>query len=173
MKIAIILVIVASFSCRSYAQISDTATDAYFYQNLIAEVGGYKDDIPVYYKTTLRPLKRIDFQTIDLNKWAVIRKTNRDFKPFFNQIKINDLEEKELTTPIDSHPFTKRMFERINSRYQHFLALSPIIYSSDKTMAVCAIFDWAEPEAAAETIYLLELKAGKWEIVKFLLVSIS
>jgi len=40
-------------------------------------------------------------------------------------------------------------------------------------MAVCAIFDWAEPEAAAETIYLLELRAGKWEIVKFLLVSIS
>ncbi len=40
-------------------------------------------------------------------------------------------------------------------------------------MAICGIFDWGEPENSSENVYLLELKKGKWEIVKFLPVSIS
>ncbi|MDP9048454.1 MAG: hypothetical protein M3N14_09975 [Bacteroidota bacterium] len=165
--------LIVSSSCSSYAQMNDTTSDACFYQNIIAQVGGYKSDLPIYYKTTLRTLKRVDFPSTDLDSWTAIKKTNRDFKPFLNQINVNDVKEKELISPIGRHPFTKRMFERTASAYQRFLAFSPIIYSTDKTIAVCTIFDWAEPEAASETIYLLELRAGRWEIVKFILLSIS
>jgi len=147
--------------------------DTCLYQSLIGQVGIYKKKFPIYYKTMLRPLKKVDFQTTDLNKWTVIKKTNMDFKSFVSHIDLNQVKEKELTDQIDLHPFTTRTFESLNSRYQPFLALSPIIYSADKTMAVCGIFDWAEPENSSETVFLLELKEGKWQIVKFLPVSMS
>ncbi len=121
MKIAIIIsAVILSLSYQPLIRVVDRYSDTCVYQSLIGQVGIYKKNFPIYYKTMLRPLKRVDFQTTDLNKWTVITKTNTDFKSFITHINLNDIKEKELTDQIDLHPFTKRMFELVNSSYQPF-----------------------------------------------------
>ncbi|MFI5159225.1 MAG: hypothetical protein ACHQF4_10195 [Sphingobacteriales bacterium] len=163
----------------------NVSSDQDIYRSLLDQAG-FEKNLPIYYKTSLRPLERIDFKTTNLNKWAApengeknlnswttLKNTNKALESFVRQISLGHMQETKLSIPIGSHPLTTRMFEPINRRYQHFLALSPIIYSADKTMAVCGISNWEDPNTGTEMIYLLELKENKWQIIRFLLVSMS
>jgi hypothetical protein len=100
--------------------------------------------------------------------------TVKGMNTFFDHININTLNEYKLTDKIGRHPFTTILREKTsNSWPKSVLALSPIVYSTDNKLAVCSVYHFDNPEAASETIYLLQLAAGSYRIVKFLMVSIS
>ncbi|MDP9047575.1 MAG: hypothetical protein M3N14_05515 [Bacteroidota bacterium] len=172
MKNSIIL-LALSLLCnfQAYNQKSQINNET-IYENLVNQSGFHKN-IPIYYKTSLEVFKRVDFKKMDLTKWTVITKTDKDFKPFLDGIKLNSIQERDLTNQIGIHPFTCKGYEYVDKRPQELLILSPVIYSADKTMAACSIAYWGGIENAEKTIYLLEFKNGTWRIVKLLQVSIS
>ena len=158
------------YTCLLFSQVTNSEKDSDLYRQLIIEMGVDKD-IPIFYRTNLKPLKRINIKDSSL-KW-ISKDTVERTGTFLNQININSLEENDLLNKIGTHPFTRKMYEVVNSRPQPFLALSPIVYSNDKKLALCSVYHWSSNEASSETVYLLRYGANKWQIVKFLVVSIS
>lgn len=171
-KLIILTILIACvIPYKSFSQLTAAQNETHVYQSLLDQVS-FDKNRPIYYKTSLKTLKKIDFKKTDLHRW--LRKDSViNWKPFFNEINLNSLSETELKFKLASHPFTKKLFEENEKGSSPFLILSPIIFSSDKNLAICSIFDWKGKEEASETIYLLELKDGKWIIVNFLLVSMA
>lgn len=160
------------YGCQLFSQVTDTKKNTAFYQSLLKQLG-LDNNMPIYDKTTLETLKKIDFKKTDLNKW-MRKDTVKGMKAFFDDININTLNEYKLTDKIGKHPFTTILHEKINNSWpKSVLALSSIVYSKDNKLAVCSVYHFDNPEAASETIYLLQLEAGSWRIAKFLMVSIS
>jgi hypothetical protein len=170
-KVILLLILLVSFD-QLHSQIVDNKIDNRLYQDLIEQLKFDKNE-PIYYKTSLTVLKRIDVKTIAVDKWSVVNNTNKNYVQFLNQVSLEGIHDFELNGKIGDHSFTKKMYELVNNRPQSFIVISPVVYSSDKTLAICSIFDWKGPEQSSETIYLSELKNNKWEIIRFLLVRIS
>ena len=156
--------------CQLFAQVNDAKADNLIYQQLIDQLG-FSSNIPIYCKTSAQILKRVNFKNEHLywtDKGATINTAD-----FLRQIKLDNLNELTLTEAIGTHPFTNKKYSYINTVPQPFLSLSPIIYSNDGSLALCSVQYWSDPEAAGETIYVLEHRGKTWQVVKFLLVSIS
>jgi len=166
----IILSIALLCACRLFSQEAYSGKDHNLYQQLIAQLG-VDNDIPIFHRTTLKTLNRININDSSL-KW-MSKDTVEGIHNFLNQINLNDFNEKGLLNKIGSHPFTDKMYEVVRSRPQPFLALSPVIYSNHGNLALCSVYHWSSNESSTETIYLLKHKSNKWQIVKFLVVSIS
>lgn len=169
-KIAILFISLL-YGCQLFSQVTDTKKSTTFYQSLLKQLG-LDNSIPIYNKTTLVTFKKIDFKKTDLNKW-MRKDTVKGMKAFFDEININTLNEYKLTDKIGKHPFITILHQKINSWPKSVLALSPIVYSKDNKLAICSVYHFDNPEAASETIYLLQVEARSWRIVKFLMVSIS
>lgn len=164
-KTVIIFLFTLSFNYQSFAKAIDVKNDVNIYECLIAQ-SGIHDNIPIFYHTSLTAFKKYDFKNVNLRNWWGTGIINDNWKLFLNQININSLKGYKLTHKIGNHPFTLKTNEP-------FLSFSPVVYSIDKSMAVCSIFHYSNEEAASETIYLLEYKDGLWKIIKFHLLSIS
>lgn len=158
------------YACRLYSQVTNSEQDRNLYEQLIAQTGVDKD-IPVFYRTTLKTLKRIEIKDSGL-KW-MSKDTVNGTQKFLNQINPDHLKEANLPNKIGIHLLVHKMYEYLHSRPQPFLALSPIIYSNDKKLALCSVYNWSSNEASSETVYLLSYRLNKWQIVKFLVVAIS
>ncbi|MBE9665181.1 hypothetical protein [Mucilaginibacter boryungensis] len=166
----ILMITMLLYGCGVTAQVTDTGKGNEFYQHLIIGLGVDKD-IPIYYKTSLSVFKRVDLKN-DKLRW-IGKDQVSGIAAFLNQVDPNQLKENESLSKIEGHPFTVKKYESINSRSQPFLELSPIVYSSDKSLALCSVYHWSSPEAASETIYILQHQSSGWKIVRFLVVSIS
>jgi hypothetical protein len=51
--------------------------------------------------------------------------------------------------------------------------LSPVVFSSDTTKALCVVYIYQGPEAASETIIYFEKREGRWGVYHLQLLSIS
>jgi hypothetical protein len=172
MKNAIIIFFLLSigFNNDLFSQVIKN-NNTVIYESLLKQLK-IRDSIPIYNKTSLDILKQIDFKTTNIHRWLG-QATVAEVKTFFQGVNINALKESELTIKIGAHPFTGIAHSQINNEWQPVLALSPIIFSEDKNLAICAVYEYYGPEASSETIYLLRLKNGIWEYVNFLPISIS
>jgi len=148
--------------------------DSEVYESAFFALQYEKNTLPIYYKTSLSVFKRIDFKKTDVNKWLGTGSV-KNCKSFFERINLDTIKETNITSNIGAHPITTKMYEEdiINHRAYPFFTLSPIIYSSDKALALCSIAYWGNRDDASETILLLAFKEGKWLVVKYLPVSFS
>jgi hypothetical protein len=94
MKLKIILLLSTFlYGCAGMAQVVDDNKKSEFYQYLILELGVDKD-IPIFYKTSLTPFKRVDLKN-DKLLWY-IKGEVQGMKAFINGLDIHRLIENEL-----------------------------------------------------------------------------
>ncbi|MDN5289453.1 MAG: hypothetical protein JWR38_5727 [Mucilaginibacter sp.] len=170
-NIVFICTFLLSFINQSFSQSVDIKNDSLIYMCILNQPGYNSHKIhntPICDTAYLETLKKVDFKKTDLNKWVGGKSIAIGWQAFFNQINVDALKEYKLTIrTIGGHPFIIR-------DYGHpFLSLSPVIYSSDKSLAICSVRDYSGYEASGEEVYLLQFKDNRWQMVRFLLVSIS
>ena len=170
-NIIIILLFIALIRYQCFAQVGDKENDTRVYQSIICQ---HKfNNEPICDSAYLTTLKKIDFKKTNLDKWSG-NNAVKNWESFFNQINVATLKEYKLTlNKIGQHSFLPKDLNKAKDYKHPFLALSPVIYSPDKTLAICSIWNYGNPEASSETVYLLQYKDNEWKVVKFLLVSIS
>jgi hypothetical protein len=174
-KIFFICSFILIFYYQSFSQLTNKKDDSLIYQCIVNQPGFNfnKNNTPICDTAYLEVLKEFDFKKTNLDKWKG-KGIITDWKDFFDQINIDTLKEYKLTVnKIGRHPFITRDLNKARDYKHPFLSLSPVIYSPDKSLAVCSIWDYGNPESGSKLIYLLQFKDNEWTIVKFLLVSIS
>lgn len=171
MKNALLILFVFVMS-NSYSQENVARQDDAVYLSLFSNLS-FCQEMPIFYHTSLSNLEKADLKKTDLKVWLK-RGQVSGWREFFNSTNLETLTETEFKSPIGSHPIVKKMFV-VNEKHEPkpVIQLSPVIYSSDKKLALVSVFDWSGPDSSTNTVYLMEFKEGKWRVVKFLLLSIS
>lgn len=157
------LFIFCSLSC--YAQIGLNNDNLVIYEKLLS-LYKHGNVLVLEPTTSLQTLKRFDFKN-PANNQLKPDTLNKAWQYFLNGVDTSALHNQLINSGL------RKKYPLTNNRRGKHLYLSPIIFSKDRTKAVCAVKDYGSGEDAAEEVFLLEKKRNGWIVFKFYLLSIS